>query len=87
MTGISPEQAGSSPTADDAPERKPQDLRGRWQGKFPDFDLDAALYEIRHEWEEELEEYGPMPQTSVFQARNPAPRSHPKKPRKRMMAA
>jgi len=32
-------------------------LRGIWQGKFPeDFDIDAALDEIRHEWEKELDE-------------------------------
>jgi hypothetical protein len=41
-----------------APERQYQDLYGIWRGKFPDFDLDAALYEIRHEWEQELEEPG-----------------------------
>lgn len=34
-------------------------LRGVWKGKMPeDIDLDAALYEIRHEWEKELEEFG-----------------------------
>lgn len=34
--------------------RKPQDLHGIWQGCFPDeLDLDSALNEIRHEWEEE----------------------------------
>jgi len=33
-------------------------LRGIWKGKMPeDIDLDAALYEIRHEWEKELEEF------------------------------
>lgn len=41
-------------------ERKPQDLYGIWKGAFPeDLDVEAALYEIRHEWEEELEEFGP----------------------------
>ena len=41
-------------------ERKPRDLYGMWKGKVPDdFDIDAALYEIRHEWEKEFEEiYG-----------------------------
>ncbi|MGA9770963.1 MAG: hypothetical protein WBV94_18150 [Blastocatellia bacterium] len=34
--------------------KKPQDLYGIWQGCFPDeLDLDLALNEIRHEWEEE----------------------------------
>ena len=34
--------------------KKPQDLHGIWQGYFPDeLDLDSALNEIRHEWEEE----------------------------------
>ena len=40
------------------PERKPRDLYGIWRGAFPqDMDVDAALYEIRHEWEKELEEF------------------------------
>jgi hypothetical protein len=40
-------------------ERKPRDLYGIWKGKVPDdFDIDAALYEIRHEWEKEIEEFG-----------------------------
>jgi len=34
--------------------RGPQNLRGIWQGHFPeDFDIDSALEEIRHEWEKE----------------------------------
>ena len=34
-----------------------QDLYGAWQGAFPDnFDIDAALHEIRHEWEKEWPE-------------------------------
>lgn len=38
-------------------ERKPQDLYGLWKGAFPDdLDIDAALFEIRHEWEEEWPE-------------------------------
>lgn len=41
-------------------ERKPQDLYGLWKGAFPeDLDVEAALYEIRHEWEQELEEFSP----------------------------
>ena len=37
--------------------KKPQSLRGIWKGAFPeDFDIDAALYEIRHEWEKEWPE-------------------------------
>ncbi len=40
-------------------EPKPRDLYGIWRGKFPDdLDLDKELYEIRHEWEKELEEFG-----------------------------
>ncbi len=38
-------------------ETKPQSLRGIWQGAFPDDpDLDAALQEVRHEWEKEWDE-------------------------------
>lgn len=34
----------------DAP-RPPRDLYGTWRGKFPpEFDLDAALREIRDQW-------------------------------------
>ena len=41
--------------AADDQRNKPQSLRGSWRGKFPeDFDIDSALHEIRHEWEEEL---------------------------------
>lgn len=33
------------------------DIAGRWQAYFPpDFDLDSALHEIRHEWEKEWAE-------------------------------
>jgi hypothetical protein len=40
-------------------ERQPQDLYGLWRGKFPpEQEIDALLYEIRHEWEKELEERG-----------------------------
>jgi hypothetical protein len=32
-------------------------LAGRWQAYFPpDFDIDSALQEIRHEWEQEWTE-------------------------------
>ena len=32
--------------------KKPTDLYGIWQDRFPvDFDIDAALLEIRQEWE------------------------------------
>jgi len=34
--------------------KQPRDLYGAWRGRFPDdFDLDAALSDIRHEWERE----------------------------------
>jgi hypothetical protein len=37
-----------------AQKRQPQDLRGIWRDRFPvDFDLDAALSEIRQAWEHE----------------------------------
>lgn len=37
-----------------AAQRQPRDLHGIWRGYFPDdFDIDAALNEIRHEWEKE----------------------------------
>jgi hypothetical protein len=40
--------------------RKPQSLRGSWRGSFPeDVDIDSALHEIRHEWEEELQDIAP----------------------------
>jgi hypothetical protein len=35
-------------------ERPPRSLYGIWEGLFPDdFDVDAVLHEIRHEWEKE----------------------------------
>lgn len=35
-------------------QKEPQDLYGIWRDCFPaDFDLDAALSDIRHEWERE----------------------------------
>jgi hypothetical protein len=40
--------------------RKPQSLRGSWCGKFPEnVDIDSAIHEIRHEWEEELLDVAP----------------------------
>jgi hypothetical protein len=37
-------------------EKQPQVLYGVWRGRFPDdFDLDAALKEIRSEWLKEWE--------------------------------
>ncbi|MCI0485020.1 MAG: hypothetical protein L0229_00190 [Blastocatellia bacterium] len=42
----------------DTGERKePKDLYGVWKGRIAsDFDIDSALYEIRHEWEKEWPE-------------------------------
>lgn len=38
-------------------DRSPRSLYGIWEGHFPeDFDIDAALHEIRHEWEKEWPE-------------------------------
>ncbi len=35
-------------------QKQPQDLYGVWRDRFPaDFDLDAALGDIRREWEKE----------------------------------
>jgi len=35
-------------------QKQPQDLYGVWRDRFPPgFDLDAALCDIRHEWEHE----------------------------------
>jgi len=35
-------------------QKQPQDLYGIWRDRFSaDFDLDAALSDIRHEWEHE----------------------------------
>ena len=37
-----------------AQSRKPQDLYGAWRDRFPeDFDLDAALRDIRNAWKQE----------------------------------
>jgi hypothetical protein len=39
-------------------ERKPQPLYGSWRGKFPeDADIDAALKEVRQQWQEDFEEF------------------------------
>lgn len=36
--------------------KKPVNLYGSWKGRFPeDFDVDAALKEIRSEWEKEMD--------------------------------
>jgi hypothetical protein len=44
-------------TARTATSPGPTSLRGIWRDKFPvDADIDAILYEIRHEWEKEFEE-------------------------------
>ena len=40
-----------------SPNRRPRDLYGIWKNGFPqDFDVDAALREIRGEWQTEVEE-------------------------------
>ena len=40
-----------------SPNRRPRDLYGIWKDGFPqDFDVDAALREIRGEWQREVEE-------------------------------
>jgi len=39
------------------PNRRPRDLYGIWKDGFPqDFDIDAALREIRGQWQREVEE-------------------------------
>jgi hypothetical protein len=48
------EPSDAPPSDNDRPTRS---LRGLWAGHFPDdFDIDAVLYEIRHEWEKEWPE-------------------------------
>jgi len=38
-------------------DRRPRDLYGIWKDGFPkDFDIDAAVREIRGEWQREVEE-------------------------------
>jgi len=47
--------------ADAAARRKPQSLRGVWQGVFPpgaEADVEAATREIRDGWKAELDEMG-----------------------------
>jgi len=40
--------------------RKPRDLYGIWKDSFPgDFDVSAALREIRGEWQKEIQEFAP----------------------------
>jgi hypothetical protein len=55
-----PSGEGEEPAADAVPPaagRPPKSLYGIWEGHFPeDFDVDAALHEIRHEWEKEWPE-------------------------------
>lgn len=37
--------------------KKTQDLYGSWKGKFPeDFDVEAAIREIRDEWKKKFED-------------------------------
>jgi hypothetical protein len=48
------EPTGGVPPAADRP---PISLYGIWEDQFPeDFDVEAVLYEIRHEWEKEWPE-------------------------------
>ena len=45
---------------ENSPNRKPRDLYGIWKDGFPkDFDVNAALREIRGEWQKEVEEIIP----------------------------
>jgi hypothetical protein len=49
------QSAGSSSGQEE--QRTPLDLYGVWRDHFPaDLDIDAALQEIRHEWEKEWPE-------------------------------
>jgi hypothetical protein len=51
------EPGGGPPPEAAQTEKQTDSLRGIWEGQFPeDFDIDAALNEIRHEWEKELDE-------------------------------
>lgn len=55
-TRLTEQLQNGQPTAPNE-QRQPQDLYGIWRGYFPDdIDIDAALFEIRHEWEEEWPE-------------------------------
>jgi hypothetical protein len=52
-----PGNADTTPSVASEPGTRPQSLRGIWQGYFPDnFDIDAVLNEIRHEWKQEWPE-------------------------------
>jgi hypothetical protein len=52
-----PSEAESTKATTSGLDRPPLRLRGIWAGHFPeDFDIDAVLYEIRHEWEKEWPE-------------------------------
>ena len=49
--------AGYLLSMESGPNRRPRDLYGIWKDGFPkDFDIDAALREIRGEWQREAEE-------------------------------
>jgi hypothetical protein len=49
--------AAPPPVSPPPPGTPPQSLRGIWRDHFPeDVDVDAVLHEIRHEWEQELDE-------------------------------
>jgi hypothetical protein len=50
-------ESSDTPAVCGQTEERSQSLRGIWQGMFPEeFDLDAVLNEIRHEWEKEWPE-------------------------------
>jgi hypothetical protein len=52
------EVGGTSGAAVPGETGQPESLRGIWRDHFPtDADIDAALHEIRHEWEKELQEF------------------------------
>jgi hypothetical protein len=49
--------AAAPPVNPPAPGAPPRSLRGIWRDHSPaDADIDAVLHEIRHEWEQELDE-------------------------------
>jgi hypothetical protein len=51
------DKGSDTPALSGRADERPQSLRGIWQDQFPEeFDLDAALNEIRHEWEKEWPE-------------------------------
>jgi hypothetical protein len=48
-------EGSQAPAVEEQPEQ--ESLYGIWRDHFPpDVDIDAILYEIRHEWEKELDE-------------------------------